>query len=249
MLKPVGSRCNMTYDYCYYQEKTMFYKDSAGTLLDEELLEHFVREYIESQTQREVLFTWHGGEPLLRPLSFYRKALELQRRYARGRHIDNCLQTNGTLLTPEWCNFFRENGFLIGISIDGPRQLHDAYRHMRATRNETRTGRETHIKSDGSSWLQAMYGQRQQTFGRRKTGALPRQCRECRWLFACHGECPKNRFVNDRYGNPGLNYLCEGYRQFFCHVAADMDFMTRELAAGRPPANIMLRFPQPADSR
>jgi uncharacterized protein len=97
--------------------------------------------------------------------------------------------------------------------------------------------------------VEMVYGQRQQTFGRRKTGALPRQCRECRWLFACHGECPKNRFVNDRYGNPGLNYLCEGYRQFFCHVAADMDFMTRELAAGRPPANIMLRFPQPADSR
>ena len=84
-----------------------------------------------------------------------------------------------------------------------------------------------------------LYGERQLHFGRQKHDALPRQCRECEFLFACNGECPKNRFTSDRYGNPGLNYLCEGYRQFFSHVAADMDFMAAELRAGRAPANIM----------
>jgi uncharacterized protein len=84
-----------------------------------------------------------------------------------------------------------------------------------------------------------LYGERQLSFGRSKTDRLPRQCRECQWLFACHGECPKNRFATDRYGEPGLNYLCAGYRQFFRHVASDMDFMKAELDAGRSPANIM----------
>jgi uncharacterized protein len=83
-----------------------------------------------------------------------------------------------------------------------------------------------------------LYGERQQAFSRVKQSALPRQCRECRYLFACHGECPKNRFVRDRYGEPGLNYLCAGYRQFFDHVAADMDYMKSELDGGRPPSNI-----------
>ena len=84
-----------------------------------------------------------------------------------------------------------------------------------------------------------MYGDKQKAFGRLKRDTLPRQCRECQFLFACHGECPKNRFVRDKYGKPGLNYLCSGYRQFFEHVAADMDFMKAELDAQRPPSNIM----------
>jgi uncharacterized protein len=84
-----------------------------------------------------------------------------------------------------------------------------------------------------------MYGERQRTFACQKQATLSRQCRECRWLFACHGECPKNRLVSDCYGEPGLNVLCSGYRQFFDHVAADMDFMKAELDAGRAPANIM----------
>ena len=84
-----------------------------------------------------------------------------------------------------------------------------------------------------------MYGERQLRFAYEKQAALPRQCRECRWLFACHGECPKNRLMTDCYGEPGLNVLCDGYRQFFGHVAADMDFMKCELDAGRAPANIM----------
>jgi uncharacterized protein len=86
-----------------------------------------------------------------------------------------------------------------------------------------------------------LYGERQRLFGQAKSAALPRECRECRWLKACHGECPRNRFVNDCYGLPGMNYLCHGYRQFFAHVAADMDFMCDELQAGRPPANVMGR--------
>lgn len=84
-----------------------------------------------------------------------------------------------------------------------------------------------------------LYGQRQQTFANVKHQGLPQQCRECRFLFACHGECPKNRFLSDRYGQPGLNYLCAGYLQFFNHVARDMDFMKAELDAGRAPMNIM----------
>ena len=84
--------------------------------------------YINSQTMPQVLFTWHGGETLMRPLSFYKKAMELQKKYARGRTIDNCIQTNGTMLTDEWCEFFRENNWLVGVSIDGPQEFHDEYR-------------------------------------------------------------------------------------------------------------------------
>ena len=97
-------------------------------MMTEELLEQFTREYIEAQSMPQVLFTWHGGEPLMRPLSFYKKALELQRKYAGGRRIDNVIQTNGTLLTDEWCEFLAENHWLVGISVDGPQEFHDEYR-------------------------------------------------------------------------------------------------------------------------
>ena len=378
MLKPAGSRCNLACHYCYYLEKGRLYPKQEQQTLSEELLETFIRQYIEVQTIPQVLFTWHGGEPLLRPLSFYRKALALQQRYARGRQIDNCLQTNGTLLTDEWCEFLRENRFLVGISIDGPQAFHDAYRShsfekvMRGIRLLQKHGVEwnamatvNHLNADhptdfyrffkeigcqylqftpvveriGSSGLsgnprqsgipvadfsvtpaqwgrflcgvydewvkedigqvfvqlfdatlanwageppgicsmsstcgraaameangdvyccdhfvfpeyrlgnirqqsltEMLYGERLQQFGRDKSAGLPRQCRECQFLFACYGECPKNRFLRDSYGEPGLNYLCEGYRQFFAHVGADMDFMKAELDAGRSPANLM----------
>ena len=84
-----------------------------------------------------------------------------------------------------------------------------------------------------------MYSAKQNEFAQIKSRMLPQQCKECRFLFACNGECPKNRFVRDRYGNPGLNYLCPGYRQFFEHVAPYMDFMANELLNNRAPANIM----------
>lgn len=366
MLKPVGSRCNLACRYCYYLDKVRHEE------MSDELLDEFIRQYLEAQTQPEVLFTWHGGEPLLRPISFYQKAMQMQQRYAHGRTIDNCLQTNGTLITKEWCQFFHDNHFLIGISIDGPQDMHDAYRqsprqqsswqqvmhaidllnqydvmwNAMATVNHLTAdepqrfyrffreigcqflqftpvverqhgkvadfsvsprqwgnflcgvfdewvlqdignmyvqlfdatlanwvgeapglcsmsplcGRCAAMESNGdvyscdhfvfpeyllgnirtSTLTSLLYGECQQQFGRNKSETLSRQCRECPFLFACHGECPRNRFVDDCYGEPNHNYLCDGYRQFFEHVAQDMDFMKSELEAGRAPANLML---------
>ena len=386
MLKPAGARCNLRCRYCYYLEKDHLYAGNDAHFMSERLLEKFIADYMQAQTTPEVLFTWHGGEALLRPIAFYQRALQLQRRYARGRQVVNSIQTNGTLLTPEWCEFLRENGFLVGISIDGPRNVHDAYRRTSAdgpsfdrvmqglqllkehhvewnalavvnnlnvekprefyrffkdigcqylqfapiverivSRDDGLTlapgmqegGRLTSHSITPSQWgrflcelfdewvvadvgsifvqifdatlanwvgvtpgicslsahcghaavmehngdvfscdhfvfpeyrlgnlnektiTEMVYSPQQQRFAQMKTAMLPRQCRECPFLFACHGECPKNRFLRDKYGNAGLNYLCEGYRQFFSHVTPHMNFMRRELQAGRPPANIM----------
>ena len=388
MLKPVGSRCNLDCDYCYYLEKANLYTEKKNHVMSEELLEKFIKEYIESQTMPQVLFTWHGGETLMRPLSFYKKAVQLQKKYSGGRQIDNSIQTNGTLLTDDWCRFFKENNFLVGISIDGPQEFHDEYRRdkmgrpsfhkvMRGLELLNKHGVEYNcmavvndynvdfplelyrfFKTTGSRFIQftpiverilkknsplklatavdrtdavelapfsvspekwgrflcaifdewvkedvgqffvqlfdstlanwvgeqpglctmartcghagvmefngdvyscdhfvfpeyrlgniyasplasMMYSDEQLTFGSDKFDKLPRQCKECDFLFACYGECPKNRFVNDSYGNPGLNYLCKGYYTFFSHVAPYMDFMKRELLAERPPANVM----------
>lgn len=386
MLKPAGARCNLRCRYCYYLEKDHLYGSNDAHFMSERLLEKFIADYMQAQTTPEVLFTWHGGEALLRPIAFYERALQLQRRYARGRQVVNSIQTNGTLLTPEWCEFLRENGFLVGISIDGPRDVHDAYRRTSAdgpsfdrvmqglqllkdhhvewnalavvnnlnvekprefyrffkdigcqylqfapiverivSRDDGLTlapgmqegGRLTSHSITPSQWgrflcelfdewvvadvgsifvqifdatlanwvgvtpgicslsahcghaavmehngdvfscdhfvfpeyrlgnlnektiTEMVYSPQQQRFAQMKTAMLPRQCRECQFLFACHGECPKNRFMRDKYGNAGLNYLCEGYRQFFSHVTPHMNFMRRELQAGRPPANIM----------
>lgn len=386
MLKPAGSLCNLRCKYCYYLEKNELYKDSRNHIITDELLEKFIKEYIEAQTMPEVLFTWHGGETLMRPVSFYKKALELQRVYGRGRRIDNCIQTNGTLITDEWCQFFKENNFLVGVSIDGPQEFHDEYR-------KTATGKPTfrqvmkginllnkhgvewnalavvndfnadypldfyHFfkeigchyiqftpiveriidRADGltlapgmqeggrmadfsvtaeqwgdflcaifdewvhhdvgnyyiqlfdatlANWVgqapgictmarecghagvmefngdvyscdhfvypehklgnlhsqtiyEMMNSPKQKEFSKMKHLMLPQQCKECNFLFACHGECPKNRFVKDKYGNPGLNYLCSGYHKFFTHVAPYMDFMKNELDHHRAPANVM----------
>lgn len=131
MLKPAGAMCNLACEYCYYLEKSHMYNESPKTLMSDSLLEHFVKQYIESQTTPNVLFLWHGGETMMRPLSFYQKALELQKKYARGRTIDNAFQTNGTMLTDEWCRFFKENNWLVGVSIDGPKEVHNAYRQNR----------------------------------------------------------------------------------------------------------------------
>lgn len=128
MLKPVGAACNLRCEYCYYLEKSNLYRDAQKRVLSEEMLEQFTKEYIEAQTSPDILFTWHGGEPLMRPLSFYRKAVELQRKYGVGRRISNSIQTNGTLLNDEWCRFLRENNWLVGISIDGPQEFHDEFR-------------------------------------------------------------------------------------------------------------------------
>lgn len=387
MLKPAGSLCNLRCKYCYYLEKNKIYADIRQHVISDELLEKFIKEYIEAQTTPNVLFTWHGGETLMRPLSFYKKALELQRVYARGRHIDNCIQTNATLLNDEWCRFFKANNFLVGVSIDGPQEFHDEYRRtvtgkptfmqvMRGINLLNRHGVEWNamavvndfnadyplefyrffkeigchyiqfapivervisrpdgltlapgMQGDGTgladysvtpeqwgsflcaifdewvrhdvgnyfvqlfdatlaNWVgqtpgvcvvskecghagvmefngdvyscdhfvypehrlgnihdktlaEMMYSRQQSEFAKMKTQMLTRQCRECQYLFACNGECPKNRFVCDSYGNYGHNYLCKGYRQFFEHVAPYMDFMKNELDNRRSPANVM----------
>ena len=387
MLKPVGSKCNLDCDYCYYLEKERLYS-KKNQVMSDELLERFIQQYIESQTMPQVMFTWHGGETLMRPLSFYKRAVELQKKYARGRQIDNSIQTNGTLLNDDWCAFFKENNFLVGISIDGPKEFHDEYRRDKMGRPsfhrvmkgiellkkhevefncmavvndynvdyplefyrffkeigckyvqftpiverirkapsllKLATARESFndvelapytvpaekwgkflcaifdewVKQDvGKMFIQIfdstlanwvgeqpgvctmaktcghagamefngdvyscdhfvfpeyrlgniysktltsmMYSQEQLKFGNDKFDTLPKQCRECPVLFACYGECPKNRFIKDKYGNEGLNYLCAGYYQFFTHVMPYMDFMKKELLAKRPPANVM----------
>ena len=387
MLKPAGAHCNLACKYCYYLEKNNLYQNSHRHLMTDEMLEQFTREYIEAQTMPQVLFTWHGGEPLMRSIDFYKKALALQKKYAHGKQIDNVIQTNGTLLTDEWCEFFAKNHWLVGISIDGPQEYHDHYRVTPAGKpswekvmqgisllkkhrvewnamavvnaynaehplefyhffrdngcqylqftpiverlTEHEDGRTLASLADDreiplaeasvtpaqwgnflctifddwvrhdvgkmfveifdctlANWMgvlpgicayskecghagvmehngdvyscdhfvfpeyklgnireqsliDMLYGEKQQAFSRLKHTSLPRQCKECDMEFACHGECPKNRFEKDKYGEPGLNYLCQGYYQYYSHVAPYMDFMKRELHAQRPPANIM----------
>ena len=387
MAKPAGALCNLACDYCYYLEKSKLYPHHPASVMSDELLETFVEEYILSQTVPQVLFTWHGGETLMRPLSFYQKAMDLQRKYADGRVIDNCIQTNGTLLTDEWCRFFHDNHWLVGVSIDGPQKYHDAYRknrrgapsfaqvmkgiellnkynvewnamavvnrlnadaplefyhffkqiechyiqfapiverivrhadgrHLAAVDESSEEGLaefsvlprqwgdflctlfDEWVREDvgryfvqlfdatlanwvgeqpgvcilaptcgqagvmefngdvyscdhfvfpqyklgniySKSLVEMMYSERQMRFGQAKRTALPTQCVECPYLFACNGECPKNRFCMTKDGESGLNYLCKGYYQFFSHVAPYMDFMKNELLAQRPPANIM----------
>lgn len=397
MLKPVGAACNLRCHYCYYLEKACLYKDSSKRVLSEEMLDQFTKEYIEAQTMNDVLFTWHGGEPLMRPLSFYRKALELQKKYGRGRNISNVIQTNGTLLTDEWCRFLHENNWLVGVSIDGPQEFHDEYRRtasggpswakvMRgiqllnkhhvewnamavvndfnadypldfyhffkemgcrfiqitpvvermvnhadgrhlATLTDDATAPVTDFSVTPEQWgrflcaifdewvrndvgqtyvelfdcilanwvgvtpgicvyakecghagimefngdvyscdhfvfpeyrlgniskktiTEMLYGEQQQQFSRLKSQSLPKECKKCEWEFACHGECPRTRFIKDVYGNPGKNYLCEGYRMFFRHIAPYMDFMKKEYMNQRPPSNVMQHIQEIEDSR
>ena len=387
MLKPAGAHCNLACKYCYYLEKNKLYPTAQRHLMSDEMLEQFTREYIEAQTMNQVLFTWHGGEPLLRSIDFYRKVLSLQQKYAGGRRIDNVIQTNGTLLTDEWCEFFAQNHWLVGISIDGPQPDHDHYRLTaagkpswkkvmqgikllkkhgvewnamavvnaynanhplefyrffkengcqflqftpiveRLTRHEDgrnlasladkdeislseasvapeqwgyflcaifdewvrkdvgkifveifdctlanwmgispgicayskECGHAGVMEHNGDvyscdhfvfpeyklgnirdhSLIDMLYGEQQQEFSRLKHSSLPRQCKECDMEFACHGECPKNRFMKDKYGDSGLNYLCPGYYHYYQHVAPYMDYMKQELMSQRPPSNIM----------
>ena len=127
MLKPIGSRCNLDCHYCYYLDKADLYGGTQPTM-SLELLEEYIRQYITANDVDIITFAWHGGEPLLAGLDWYRKAVEIQKKYAGKKRIDNTLQTNGTLLNADWCDFFHENNFLIGVSIDGPRDIHDVCR-------------------------------------------------------------------------------------------------------------------------
>lgn len=128
MAKPVGARCNLNCKYCYYLEKKNLYKDSSTSQMTESVLENFIRQYIQSQSAPVISFVWQGGEPMLAGLEFYQAAVEYQKYYGSGRRIMNAFQTNGTLINDKWCKFFKENQFLIGISIDGPEEIHDHFR-------------------------------------------------------------------------------------------------------------------------
>lgn len=126
--KPVGTACNLRCAYCYYLDKKELHAKQDQTRMTDTLLEKFISQYILAQPGPQVLFTWHGGEPLLLGIDYFKKALFFQQKYGSGRSIDNSLQTNATLLTDEWCQFFKANKFLIGVSLDGPQHCHDHYR-------------------------------------------------------------------------------------------------------------------------
>ena len=129
MVKPIGSTCNLDCAYCYYLSKEKLLDQHPGRRMSDELLESYIRQYIEGQDGDEVVFSWQGGEPTLLGIDFFRKVVELEKKYKKAnQRIENDLQTNGTLLTEEWCQFLHENNFLVGLSIDGPKELHNTYR-------------------------------------------------------------------------------------------------------------------------
>ncbi len=383
MLKPRGAICNLDCKYCYYLSKERLYPDSRFCISDD-LLDTFTRQYIEAQRVLEVTFAWQGGEPTLMRLAFFERAIELQKQYKRpGMTIYNILQTNGVTLDDDWCRFFKKHNFLVGISIDGPKKLHDAYRvdkrgcptfdrvmaglellkkhHIEFNtltcvhaangnypletyhflrdevqscyvqfipivvrdnetgfqEGETVTKHSVTGKQYGNflngifdEWVRHDVGQvfvqifdvalavwvgqhpglcifdetcgtalalehngdlyscdhfvepryylgninednlvtlvgsdQRREFGLAKRATLPRYCRECVVRFVCNGGCPKNRILHTPEGEPGLNYLCEGYKAFFGYIAPHMKLMAAELLAGRSPANIMLAMP------
>jgi uncharacterized protein len=380
MTKPRGAICNLDCQYCYFLSKERLYPDSDFRM-PETLLERYTQQYIDAQRVPEVTFAWQGGEPTLMGLGFFRQAVGYQHKYRKpGMHITNALQTNAVTLDDDWCAFFKANNFLIGVSLDGPQDLHDAYRvdkggrptfdrvmagigllqahgvdfnilttvHAanadhgvdvyRFLRDEVGTpfmqfipiveranatgyqegnsvtdrsvtaeqyGRflssifdEWALRDVGRVFVQifdvalaAWAGERpglcifeetcgaalalehngdlyscdhyvepayklgniadiplrdiavsepQRAFGLAKRDTLPRYCRDCEVRFVCNGGCPKNRFIQTPDGEPGLNYLCSGYRAFFNHIDAPMRFMANELAHQRPSANVML---------
>ena len=128
LTKPIGSRCNLDCTYCYYLHKNDLLADTTASQISEELLEEFIRQYIASQDVDSVSFTWHGGEPAMLGLDFFRKIVQLQQKYAGSKRIKNDLQTNGLVIDDAWCEFLKEHHFLVGLSIDGPKHLHDLFR-------------------------------------------------------------------------------------------------------------------------
>ncbi len=393
LAKPTGAVCNLDCAYCFFLSKELLYPGSRFRMADE-LLETYIRQLIEAHRTPEVTIAWQGGEPTLMGLDFFRRSVELAERFADGRHVEHTIQTNGTLIDDEWADFFRAHGFLVGISIDGPRDVHDAFRvdkggkgsfdrvmrglaalrrhgveyntlttlHSanagrglevyRFLRDEcgsrfhqyipiieriagdapdetpwsswrdrplyTQTG--THVSSRSitageygrflidvfEEWVRHDVGEvyvqmfdsalanwvgeppglcihcetcgtalalehtgdvyscdhfvepahrlgnirdthlrdlvgseRQRSFGDAKLETLPQYCRECDVRFACHGGCPKDRFITTPVGEPGLNYLCDGYKAFFHHVDRPMRIMGQLLARDRAPAEIM----------
>jgi uncharacterized protein len=381
LAKPTGAQCNLDCSYCFYLSKESLYPDSDFRMTDE-VLDSYLRQLIESSASPQVTVSWQGGEPTLMGLDFFRRAIELAEKYRRpGMIFEHTLQTNGTTLDEEWCRFLRQHGFLVGISIDGPRELHDAhrvdkggkptfdevmrglrllqqhgvehnvlttvnrrnadhplavYRFLRDEAQATwiqlipvverqtelvQLGRGPHVTPQSvhpeqlgtflcavfdewvrhdvgrifvptfegalANWLglpssgmcifdetcghalviehngdlyscdhfvtpehrignvreqhlaYAASSAQQQRFGLAKQEGLPQVCRTCDVRFACHGECPKNRFAVSDDGEPGLNYLCQGYKQFFHHIGPSMRRMAQLVREGRPASEVM----------
>src|SRR5260370_1273657 len=128
LAKPIGPICNLDCKYCFYLEKEALYPSTSQWAMPPEVLDSFIRQYIEQQDTDEINFAWQGGEPTLLGVEYFEQVVALEAKYANGKHIHNAFQTNGVLLDDRWGRFLRENQFLVGISIDGPRELHDAYR-------------------------------------------------------------------------------------------------------------------------
>jgi uncharacterized protein len=382
LTKPTGAVCNLDCKYCFFLVKEDLYPGSSFRMTDE-VAESYIRQVFESQAGSEVTVAWQGGEPTLMGLDFFRRSIDLEKRYQKpGTTILNTMQTNGVLLNEEWCEFFRQNRFLIGLSLDGPRAMHDTYRVdkggqptfekvMRAARlmqqhkvefnilttvNSANAGHSVEVyrflrddvgtqfiqlipivermnekgevgNQEGNqvtdrsvtaeqwgsfligifdewvlrdvgkvyvqmfdaalaSWVgappamcilaekcgdalalehngdlyscdhfvepkyllgniqsqplvQLVASAPQRKFGDDKLDTLPRYCRECDVRFACHGECPKNRFILTPDGDPGLNYLCAGYMAFFKHINRPMKMMADMLRHGRFADEVM----------
>lgn len=383
LAKPTGAICNLDCAYCFFLDKEQLYPGSRFRMSDE-LLENYIRQLIESHQTDQVNVAWQGGEPTLMGLEFYRKAMALLEKYRRpGMTFLNTMQTNGTLLNDEWCELFKEHNFLIGLSLDGPRELHDVYRvdkrgkptfdnvmrglrflqkhevdyNLLSTvnsvtadyplevyhflRDEAKTdwmqfipvverindegltlyqegtnvsdrsvapkqfgiflstifdewvhndvgkvyvqtfeaslrnwlGLETSgmcvfnktcgqglaIEHNGDLYacdhfvepnyllgnindehmVEMVASDQQIKFGQDKYDRLPQYCLDCDVRFACHGECPKNRFINTPNGDPGLNYLCAGFKHFFHHVDFPMKIMAGLIRRGRQAEEVM----------
>jgi len=379
MAKPTGSACNLNCDYCFFLKKEQLYPGSTFRM-NNDVHEAYIKQLFEAHQVPQVTVAWQGGEPTLMGLEFFRRSVELQKKYQKpGTSIENTFQTNGILLDDEWCRFFHENKFLIGLSLDGPKELHDEFRKdkgghgtfervMKTLRllqkhkvefnilctinsknadhphdvyrffrddahaqyiqfipiveriNESGNqegdkvtdrsvrpeqfgrflieifdewikkdvGRMFVLNIDGAlaGWLgragtvcifgstcgegmalehngdlyccdhfvepkhllgnimktpmiELVASEKQRSFGQDKLDSLPRYCRECDVRFVCNGECPKNRFMTTPDGEPGLNYLCAGFKQFFKHADPAMRVMANLLRQGRRAGEIM----------
>ncbi|HUY82475.1 MAG TPA: anaerobic sulfatase maturase [Acidobacteriaceae bacterium] len=128
LAKPIGPICNLDCKYCFYLEKEALYPQTSKWAMRDEVLERYIEQYIAAHESPVIRFAWQGGEPTLLGVDYFQKVVALQSKYANGKQVENALQTNGVLLNDQWAEFLKEHGFLIGVSIDGPRELHDAYR-------------------------------------------------------------------------------------------------------------------------
>ena len=188
MVKPAGSACNLDCTYCFYLSKQQLEGGPGGGHMHDDVLERFVRDYIESVTGDEVVFSWQGGEPTLMGLDFFRKVVALQRKYAKpGQRIENDLQTNGTLLDEEWGAFLKEHRFLVGLSIDGPREIHD---HFRVTKQ-------------GKPTFDAVYGAAQML---RRAG-VPFNTLTCVHRFNASRPLDVYRFLRRELGSTYLQFI------------------------------------------